>query len=234
VVVVAGGGVEMASWIDGTAAVLHAWYPGENGCQAVAEILFGEVNPSGRLPFTLERAWPDAAAFGHYIPEGEAHYADPDYVSQYRPAFDVVYAEGVFGGYAHFDRTGTEPLFPFGFGLSYTTFAYAGLAVRATAAGGAEVRFRVRNTGGRAGAEVAQVYVGEVQAAVPRPVKELKGFVKLFLQPGEEQEAVVTLDRRAFAFYDVATHAWHVEPGAFHIWVGASARDLQLEAHLTL
>lgn len=234
VVVVAGGGVEMASWIDGTAAVLHAWYPGENGCQAVAEILFGEVNPSGRLPFTLERAWPDAAAFGHYIPEGEAHYADPDYVSQYRPAFDVAYAEGVFGGYAHFDRSGTAPLFPFGFGLSYTTFAYAGLAVRATAEGGAEVRFRVRNTGGCAGAEVAQVYVGDLVATVPRPVKELKGFVKLFLQPGEEREAVVTLERRAFAFYDVATHAWCVEPGEFRISVGASARDLRLNASLTL
>jgi beta-glucosidase len=232
VVVVAGGGVEMASWIDGTAAVLHAWYPGENGCQAIAEILFGKINPSGRLPITIERSWAGAAAHGNYIPAGASLYNEPDYTTQCRATFDVNYAEGIFVGHRHFDRNGKTPLFPFGFGLSYTTFAYSALRVKPNAAGGADVTFRVRNTGARAGAEVAQVYVGDVQASVPRPVKELKGFARLVLEPGQEQETTVTLDRRAFAFFDVARQEWVVEPGEFLILVGSSAQEMRLEGKL--
>jgi beta-glucosidase len=234
VVVVAGGGVEMASWIDKTAAVLHAWYPGEIGCQAVAEILFGKVNPSGRLPITIQHAWADAASSAHYLPPGGALYDVPDYDWPTREIFDVKYEEGVFVGHRHFDRTGRTPLFPFGFGLSYTTFSYSGLRVTKNATGGADVTFRVRNTGTRAGAEVAQIYVGDVQASVPRPVRELKDFVKLLLAPGEEQETTITLDRRAFAFFDVARQDWMVEPGEFRIWVGAHAGEMRLEGQLVL
>jgi beta-glucosidase len=232
VVIVAGGGVEMASWIDKTAAVLHAWYPGENGCQAIAEILFGKINPSGRLPITIERSWADGAAVSNYLPPGGSHYNVPDFDWPTRAVFDVNYEEGVFVGHRHFDRTGNAPLFPFGFGLSYTTFAYSALRVKPNAAGGADVTFRVRNTGARAGAEVAQVYVGDVQASVPRPVKELKGFARLVLEPGQEQETTVTLDRRAFAFFDVARQEWVVEPGEFRIWVGSSAQEMRLEGKL--
>lgn len=233
VVIVAGGGVEMASWIDKTAAVLHAWYPGENGCQAIAEILFGTVNPSGRLPISIARSWEDGAA-ADYMPPGGSHYTVPDYDWPARAVFDVKYAEGVFVGYRHFDRTGKTPLFPFGFGLSYTTFEYAGLRVQKNAAGGVDVTFRVRNTGTRAGAEVAQVYVGDVQSSVPRPVKELKGFARLVLDSGQEQETTVTLDRRAFAFYDVARQDWVVEPGDFRICVASNAQDVRLEAKLAM
>lgn len=235
VVVVAGGGVEMASWIDKTGAVLHAWYPGENGCRAIAEILFGKVNPSGRLPITIENSLADGAAAANYLPPGGQLYGEPpDYDWPSRAVFDVKYEEGVFVGHRHFDRSGKAPLFPFGFGLSYTTFAYSGLRVRLAAAGGADVIFRVRNTGSVAGADVAQVYVGDVKASVPRPVKELKGFAKIRLAPGEEKEVTVTLDRRAFAFYDVTRHDWVVEPGEFRIMVGTNARDIHLDGRVTL
>ncbi|MFZ4397816.1 MAG: fibronectin type III-like domain-contianing protein, partial [Kiritimatiellia bacterium] len=190
--------------------------------------------PSGRLPITIERSWADAAACGNYIPAGASLYNEPDYTSQCRPTFDVKYAEGIFVGHRHFDRSGKTPLFPFGFGLSYTTFAYSALRVKANAAGGADVTFRVRNTGARAGAEVAQVYVGDLQASVPRPVKELKGFARLVLDPGQEQETTVTLDRRAFAFFDVAKQDWVVEPGEFRILVGSSAQEMRLEGKLVV
>jgi beta-glucosidase len=163
------------------------------------------------------------------MPPGGSHYELPDYDWLSRAVFDVKYEEGVFVGHRHFDRTGKAPLFPFGFGLSYTTFAYSGLRVQKNAGGGADVTFRVRNTGTMAGAEVAQVYVGDVQASVPRPPKELKGFAKVRLAPGEEKEVTVALDRRAFAFYDVTKHDWVVEPGEFRILVGANARDIRLD-----
>jgi beta-glucosidase len=234
VVIVAGGGVEMASWIDGTAAVLHAWYPGENGCRAIAEILFGQVNPSGRLPITIERSWADGAATANYLPPGGSHYNVSDYDSPTRAVFDVKYEEGIFVGHRHCDRTGRTPLFPFGFGLSYTTFEYSGLRVKPNGAGGADVTFCVRNTGARAGAEVAQVYVGDVQASAPRPARELKGFARMELEPGQERETTVALNRRAFAFYDVARQDWVVEPGEFRIWVASSSQEMRLEGALVL
>jgi beta-glucosidase len=192
------------------------------------------VNPSGRLPITLERALPDAASYGNYMPANAAFYDDQDWCSQCRAQFDVNYIEGIFFGYRHFDRTGVEPLFPFGFGLSYTTFAYSALSIQQTAEEDVQVSFYVRNTGERAGAEVAQLYIQDVESSVPRPLKELKGFTKLFLQAGEEQQATIVLPRRAFAFYDVTTHNWLVEPGLFRILIGANALDIRLNGDLNL
>jgi beta-glucosidase len=144
-------------------------------------------------------------------------------------------SEGVFVGYRHFDKSGIKPLFPFGYGLSYTTFAYKNLTVSAAAASGdATVAFDVTNTGSRAGAETPQVYVGNQHASVPRPVKELKGFAKVELNPGETRHVEITLDRRAFSYYHVKSHQWTVAPGDFDIYVARSAAEIELTGKLNL
>ncbi len=223
VVITAGGNVDMTQWIDRVPAILHAWYPGQEGGTALAQILFGDYSPSGKLPVSLERRWEDNPAFHSYYPaKGESR---------------VQYSEGVFLGYRYFDRSETKPLFAFGHGLSYTTFAYSGLSV--TPAGGdlkvpVRVSFDVKNTGRREGAEVAEVYVGDSHASVPRPVKELKGFVKVNLKPGESRRVTLTLDRRAFSFYDVKKNEWSAESGEFTILVGASSDDIRLRDKFTL
>ncbi|HEY0258095.1 MAG TPA: glycoside hydrolase family 3 C-terminal domain-containing protein, partial [Candidatus Methylacidiphilales bacterium] len=233
VVVMAGGAVGMDAWVDEAAAILHGWYPGEIGAQAIAEIVFGQVNPSGKLPISIERRWPDAPAFGNYIPDGGAYYQDPDYVSQCRPFYDVHYEEGVFCGYRHYDRKGTEPLFAFGHGLSYTSFAYSDLAVRKDGTDGAIVSFQVTNCGCRSGEEVAQVYVGDVESSVPRPARELKGFERIALAVDESKRIEIPLNARAFSFFDVTKKSWRLEPGAFRIMVGTSARKILLEGEIS-
>jgi beta-glucosidase len=230
VVVTSGGGVGMP-WLDRVPALLEAWYPGQEGGTAVAEVLFGEVNPSGRLPISIERRWEDGAVHDSYYP---------------KPGEDKVeYREGVFVGYRHFDKSETKPLFPFGFGLSYTNFAYKNLTITPAPdskagrsprdsddeAGNPQlvtVAFDVTNSGKRAGSEISQVYVGDRHAPVPRPVKELKGFAKVDLGPGQSKHLEVTLDRRAFSYYDVQNHKWTVAPGDFDIYVAHSSAEIQL------
>ena len=223
VVITSGGGFDAAAWLERVPALVAAWYPGQEGGTALAEILLGEVSPSGRLPATFERRWEDNPTHASYYPSGGTTR--------------VVYREGVFVGYRGYEKNGTRPLFPFGHGLSYTTFAYGNLSVRA-AGGGAgpsyEVSFDVKNTGGRAGADVAQVYVGDPQASVPRPPKELKGFAKVHLRPGETQRVKVVLDGRAFSFYDAAAKRWRAEPGDFDVLVGRSSSDIVLRGKLSL
>lgn len=220
VVMHSGGAVDMNAWIDRVPALLQAWYPGQEGGTAIAEILFGVVNPSGRLPATFERRWEDNPSHASYYPE-------PGTLS-------VRYREGVFVGYRGFDAKGGDVLFPFGHGLGYTSFAYGALSISParTRDGRVEVSFDLTNTGKRAGAEVAQVYVADRHSDVPRPPKELKGFVKVELQPGETRRVTVGLDRRAFAYYDVAARSWRVEPGTFEIMVGRSSRDIVLKGSL--
>jgi len=223
VVLTAGGDVDMTRWIDHVPALLHAWYPGQEGGTALAQILFGEVSPSGKLPASFERRWEDNAAFANYYPKTGGKRVD--------------YKEGIFVGYRHFDRAQVKPLFPFGFGLSYTTFQYSDLKVTPASAdlsAPVTVSFSVKNTGSRAGAEVAEVYVGDSHASVPRPVKELKGFAKVNLQPGESRQVTVSLDRRAFSFYDVAHAGWKAEPGKFSILVGSSSAKIELQGDFTL
>jgi beta-glucosidase len=221
VVMTSGGGVDMTAWVDHVPALLEAWYPGQEGGTAVAQVLFGEFNPSGRLPISIERRWEDDAAYNSYYPkEGSKK---------------VEYSEGIFVGYRHFDKSAVKPLFPFGYGLSYTSFTYKNLTISpASSDDQVTVAFDVTNTGSRAGADVAEVFVGDHHAPVPRPVKELKGFAKVNLNPGETKNVSVKLDRRAFSYYDVKTHAWTVAPGDFDVFVARSAADIELTGKVTL
>jgi beta-glucosidase len=221
VVMTSGGGVDMTAWVDHVPALLEAWYPGQEGGTAVAQVLFGEFNPSGRLPISIERRWEDDAAYNSYYPkEGSKK---------------VEYSEGIFVGYRHFDKSAVKPLFPFGYGLSYTSFTYKNLTISpASSDDQVTVAFDITNTGSRAGADVAEVFVGDHHAPVPRPVKELKGFAKVNLSPGETKNVSVKLDRRAFSYYDVKTHAWTVAPGDFDVFVARSAADIELTGKVTL
>jgi beta-glucosidase len=225
IVVTSGGAVDMSPWIDQVPAVIEAWYPGQEGGTALPEILFGDKNPSGHLPATFERKWEDNPANASYYPVSGTNR--------------VEYGEGVFVGYRGFEHKGTRPLFPFGHGLSYTTFQYRNLAVSpvaGTSGRGArwEAAFDVSNTGTRAGAAVPQVYIGDPQASVPRPPKELKGFAKVMLQPGETRRVTVPLDVRSLSFYDVDGKQWRAEAGAFQVLVGSSSADIALTGTLRL
>ncbi len=223
VVLTAGGNLDMTHWIDKVPAVLHAWYPGQEGGTALAQILLGDYSPSGKLPASFERRVQDNPTFHTYYPE--------------KGAKRVQYSEGVFLGYRHFDRSETKPLFAFGYGLSYTTFGYSKLEVTPQTGNLSQpvtVSFDVKNTGNRAAAEVAELYVGDSHASVPRPVKELKAFAKVNLKPGETKFVTLTLDRRAFSFYDVKTKNWSAEPGDFTILVGSSSDNIQLRSKFIL
>jgi beta-glucosidase len=229
VVMTSGGSVDMNSWLDRVPALVQAWYPGQEGGTALAEILFGDANPSGRLPVTFERRWEDNPVHDNYYPEAGTKR--------------VVYKEGIFVGYRGYEHNGTKPLFPFGFGLSYTTFKYSNLSIKpftgavsnSDASGPRyEVSFDVKNTGTREGAEVAQVYVGDIQTKVPRPAKELKGFAKVSLRPGETKKVSVILDSRSLSYYDVNAKQWRAEPGDFNVLVGRSSEQIELHGKLTL
>jgi len=217
VVLMGGGAVEMGSWLSKVPALLYAWYPGLEGGNALAHVLFGDTNPSGKLPCTFPKHLADSPAHALHAYPGTNG--------------TEIYQEGLLVGYRWFDTKKIEPLFPFGHGLSYTTFKYSNLnLVPGPEALGAPVtvEFELANTGSRAGAEVAQVYVQEASPSLPRPLKELKGFKKVFLQPGEKQKVYVILDRNAFAHYDPDKKGWVADKGAYKILVGSSSRDLQL------
>ncbi len=219
VVVLVGGAPYVLPWIDHTPAVLVGWLGGEEGPDAVARILFGASQPSGRLPVTFPRRLDDTPAYPWY-PGGA----------------DAIYGEGLFVGYRHFDRDAHAPMFPFGHGLTYTTFAYGDLTAPEEAAVGAdiEVSFTLKNVGERPGKETAQLYVRPRGPSVVRPVKELKGFAKIELAPGESRRVTITLDRQAFSYWCPARTAWVAEPGAYDLLVGGSAADIELQATVRL
>jgi beta-glucosidase len=223
VVLTAGGSAEVTKWIDCVPAFLHGWYSGQEAGRALPKVLFGDVNPSGHLPISFERAWADNPVHDNY-------YANA-------PANTVIYKEGVFMGYRGYEHNGVKPLFPFGHGLSYTTFAFKSLALTPTAPKCGEnvtVAFDVTNTGTRAGTAVAQLYLGNPTASVPRPAKELKGFSRVALQPGETKHVTLALDPRAMSFFDVAGHAWKQESGKFTVFVGHSSGDIDLSGEYTV
>jgi beta-glucosidase len=223
VAVTSGGNVDPGNWLDHVPAYIEMWYPGEQGGTALVEILFGAVNPSGHLPATFERRREDNPTFATYYPEGDTKR--------------VTYKEGVFVGYRGYEHNGVKPLFPFGYGLSYTTFKYANLSV-APVTGAKDavytVSFDLTNSGDRAGAEVAQVYVADDHSKIARPAKELKGFVKATLQPGETKRVSVSLDARSFAYFDAAAKQWHITPGTFGILVGGSSDELALKGSVAV
>ena len=224
VVINAGGGVDFNGWSENVGAVLMAWYPGQEGGQAIAEVLAGKVNPSGKLPITIEERWEDNPVHDSYYPNIR------DYRSADRMSQRVAYTEGIFVGYRGYDHLGRTPRYPFGFGMSYTTFEYSDIEVKTNEDETLTVGFTVKNTGKRDGAEVAQVYVHDVESSVLRPEKELKGFDKVFLKAGESKRVTVVLDRSAFAFYDIVSKDFKVEDGTFEILVGPSSADLPLKA----
>lgn len=223
VVLTAGGNTAVSEWIRDVAALLHTWYPGQEGGTAIGEILFGDVNPSGKLPATFEKRWEDNATF--------ASYYDDDNDKK------VTYSEGIFLGYRHFDKKDIEPLYPFGYGLSYTTFAYKNLKLSPVSLSRGQklsVSVEVTNKGGRAGAEVVQFYIRDVESSLPRPPKELKAFEKVWLKPGETKSVNAVLDESALSFYDPAQKKWIAEPGSFEVLVGGSSRDIRLQQQFSL
>lgn len=213
----------MTKWLDSATALIDAWYPGQEGGTALAQILFGDYSPSAKLPASFERRWEDNPTYKSYYPApGE---------------MAVKYSEGVFVGYRGYDKSGVKPMFPFGFGLSYTTFAYKNLSIspgQGDLTQPIKVSFDVTNTGHRKGAEVAELYVGDAHAKVPRPAKELKGFARVELEPGETRRVTLALDRRAFSYYDVDKKDWAADPGKFEILVGGSSDKIQLRSAFAL
>jgi beta-glucosidase len=221
VVVLQTGGPVTMPWLSQVPAVLQAWYPGQECGNAVADVLFGQVNPSGRLPQTFPVRLDDNPAFTSYPGENGR----------------VRYGEGIFVGYRYYEKKQIEPLFPFGYGLSYASFGYSNLRLSTASLApdrDLTVSIDVRNTSARAGQEVVQLYVRDPQARLMRPPKELKGFHKVFLQPGETTTVRLTLDMRALAYFDDANAAWIAEAGSFEVLVGSSSRDIRARATFTL
>ncbi|HEY5894481.1 MAG TPA: glycoside hydrolase family 3 C-terminal domain-containing protein [Chthoniobacterales bacterium] len=228
VVLHGGGGFDMQAWVNKVPALFHAWFPGQYGGQALAEILFGEVNPSGKLPITMEKRVQDNPAFAAFP------LNDPG-------ALEIKYSEGLFIGYRGYEKNHIKPQYPFGYGLSYTKFRYSDIEVDPLVLKKnimrkdddlVRVSFLVKNIGNRAGAEVAQLYVAPVNPPVVRPLKELKGFQKVYLEPGKSRKVTITLDRRSLAYYNVATGTWDVARGLYKILVGSSSQDIELQKPL--
>ena len=240
-----GGNVDMNPWIERVPALLHLWYPGEEGGAALADVLFGVQNPEGKLPVSFERRWEDNPTFHSYYPEPDGSNAPCVTGDSCRgrgsPA-QVHYSEGIFLGYRYYvtpsiDVTKVQPRFPFGFGLSYTSFAFSDLKVSRAGMrpdNAITVTLTVRNTGKVAGADVAQIYVGEQSPQLPRPRYELKAFQKVRLRPGESRTITLPLNRRSFAYWSPSNHDWKVDPGAFTIYAGDSSANLPLHADLTM
>lgn len=221
IVVLAGGSAVAMPWLGDVKAVLHTYLAGQAGGKAVVDVLLGDVNPSGKLAETYACKLSD-------IPSSANFPGTP---------VSVEYRESIYVGYRYFDTAGKDVLFPFGFGLSYTEFEYSGIKLSAKKIKDTDtlkVTFKVKNVGKVAGAEVAQLYVSAEDSPVFRPEKELKGFKKVFLEPGEEKTVEIELDKRSFAYYNVKLHDWHAHTGKYNILVGASSRDIRLKATVQL
>ena len=221
IVVLSGGAAVDMPWADDVKAILNGFLTGQASGSAACDVLFGDVNPSGKLSETYPYALEDNSSY-KYFPG---------------TSVSVEYRESVYVGYRYYDSANLEVRFPFGFGLSYTTFEYSDLKLSADSIKDTDTltaTFKIKNTGARDGAEIAQLYVSDVESTIYRPLKELKGFKKVFLKAGEEKEVSIDLDKRAFAFYNVDAHDWQVETGEFKILVGASSRDIKLEASVNV
>ncbi len=235
-----GGAMDIHRWVDKTPALLHIYYPGQEGGAALAQILFGKHDPEGRLPVSFDRSWEEN-------PSAKWYYGAPgtsttlhttgengkplDYTIEH-----VQYGDKLMVGYRYWTTTGKHPLFPFGFGLSYTTFKFSNLKAPSSAASGSKVSvsFDVTNTGRVAGAEVAQLYVSDPSARADRPERELKGFEKVRLGPGETRHVTIDLDARAFSYWSESAKKWTIDPGKFVVRVGGSSENTPLQAEIAL
>jgi beta-glucosidase len=227
VVLHSGGALDMQPWANKVGASLHAWFPGQQGGQALAEILYGKVNPSGKLPITIDKKIQDNPSY--------PSYSDPKQYLGDNALTEMNYSEGIYLGYRGYDKKHAKPLYPFGYGLSYTTFDYSDLklSTNVMAPGSTiDVKFTVTNSGSQAGFEVAQLYVHPANPAVDRPEKELKGFTKVYLQPGESKTVSIPIDSRSLAYYVEKTDSWDVDAGKFKILVGPDSEDLPLDRTL--
>jgi beta-glucosidase len=237
VIVTSGSGVKMTNWNNQVKAVIYAWYVGQTGNLALAEIISGKVNPSGKLPITIEKDFKDSPGYG-YIPEGESLYTGRNAEQEKAHAvYDVHYDEGVLVGYRWYESKNIEPLYPFGHGFSYTKFEYSRLNVSPDnfrENDSVIVSFNLKNIGTLEGMETAQVYVHDVESSVPRPNKELKGFLKINLHPGESKTVNIKLTEKDFSFWDPQTKNWFAEKGKFIIQVGSSSKDIKLIKEIEL
>jgi beta-glucosidase len=241
VVTLTGGvGTDTRRWLGKVPALMQIYYPGQEGGTAVAEVLFGKHNPEGKLPVSFDRSWEEDPSYTYYYPikggDTSLHVLEPG-----KPAVDYViphvkYDDKLMVGYRYWTTTGKHPLYPFGFGMSYTTFSFSKLQVPASAVSGSTVlvSFDVTNTGSVAGAEVAQLYVSDPSAKATRPERELKGFEKVRLAAGETKHVTLNLDARAFSYWDEGAHKWTIDPGKFVVRVGDSSESTPLHADLTI
>jgi beta-glucosidase len=213
-----GIGLNMSSWINKVPAVLQAWYPGQEGGQALAEILTGDISPSGKLPVTFVIKPQDSPSYSSYPPT----------------AGNVVYKEGIYVGYRYFEHKNLPVRFPFGHGLSYTKFRYSNIDIKQTAKDSFTVSCMVKNTGNYNADEVVQVYVQDDKSELDRPLKELKGFARIHLKQGEQQIVKIHLSPSSFSYFNPNTKKWTLEPGTFTVHIGSSSADIRLKKSLTI
>ena len=201
VVVTSGSPVTMDNWINNVKGLMESWFAGEEAGNAITDVLLGNVNPSGKLPVTFPKRWEDCSAYGLYKMQ--------DSVTKY--------SDGIFVGYRHFDRDNIKPLFPFGFGLSYTSFEYNNLKLEKSANKNSEgtISFELKNTGKREGSETAQLYIKDIKCSLPRPEKELKQFKRVTLKSGEVINIEFLINKNDLSYYDPDKHEWVAEPGEF-------------------
>ncbi|MFD1255424.1 beta-glucosidase [Mucilaginibacter terrae] len=236
VVVSSGSGINMNAWKDKAAAILYAWYPGQAGQVALAEILSGKINPSGKLPFTIEKDFHDSPGFG-YEPGDRPMNKNAPKDGDRSKIYNVNYREGIFVGYRWYEHQNITPLFPFGYGLSYTNFSYANLKtdIKSFKSNGTiKVSFDIKNMGTLDGAEVAQLYIADKHSTVERPVKELKGFKKILIKKGELTTVTLLLTKHDFEYWHPKTKSWTFEPGKFNLLVGSSSALIKLNTTVIL
>jgi beta-glucosidase len=218
IVVLINGTPVAMPWLDEVPVVLEAYYPGQEGGEAIARVIFGDVNPSGKLPETFPKRLQDNPSRGFFPGQKRR----------------VSYGEGIYVGYRHYDTKDIEPLFPFGHGLSYTEFEYNNLRIEQNKGGNVRITLDVKNVGISAGAEVVQLYVRDIEASVDRPDKELKAFAKIELLPSQTKQVELFLSKDAFAFYSPIQKRWVIEPGEFELLIGSSSRDIRLRDKISL
>ena len=239
VILSAGGGVETESWVHNISALVHAFYLGETGADAIASVISGNTNPSGKLPFTMAKKWDDFASTSNYVDNQDVVRRKRIDGGQGNPnkrkVWSMKYEEGLGIGYRHFDTAAIDPQYAFGHGLSYTQFEYVPISFEVKMNDGLlELSFRVRNIGEMDGSTTLQVYVRDLESSVARPDKELKAFKKIHLEAGRSKMVAFELDERAFKFYDIKKKEWIIEPGDFDILIGTSSQDIVLGERITI